>query len=147
MSRYQVVTAAPDHIGVLALKLRQADRNEVWLAGAMTAQDALSMSMINADYARVWLVDGEPAAMGGVTYSHDDCALIWLMGTDLIRHHRREFLRASKRAVDEARRKYRVLYNWVSADNRAAIGWLKWLDFTVNAPAPFGLFHRPCCLF
>lgn len=143
-AHYDIVPATAEHIDAIAETIRQADCDECWAGGAMTARDALKLSLAGADLALTWSVDGVPAAIGGIT-GRRESATIWLLTTDLVDVHRRQFLADSRMAFDAAKRDYDLLFNFVDVRNRRAIRWLKWLGFTIEAPQPYGpfgnLFH------
>ncbi len=145
-ARYDIVPAAAEHIEPIAAAIRQADCNECWAAGAMTARDALRMSLDGAALARTWLVDGQPAAMGGISGERES-ASIWLLTTDLVEQHRRRFLADSRRSLDAVKDDYELLFNFVDVRNRRTIRWLKWLGFTIEEPRPYGPLGMPFHFF
>jgi hypothetical protein len=145
-ARYEVIAARREHVEAIARAVRQADCNECWAAGAVTVRTALDLSLDGAALARTWLVDGAPAALGGIT-GGTEAATIWLITTDLVDRNRRAFLQHSLAEFAAVKDRYELLYNFVDARNRRAIAWLKWLGFTVDPPKPYGPFGKPFYFF
>jgi len=141
--RYAVIDAAPEHIPAIAAGCRQADIDEVWNAAALTVTDALRISLKTAALARTWLIDGVPAAIGGVSKVGVGQGVIWLITTDLLDHHQRAFLAESRRELEQVREGYDLLYNFVDARNTRAIRWLQWLNFEMGPEIPYGVFRKP----
>lgn len=112
-----------------------ADREELWAVAAVTPDDAMRIGLRDSDYARTGLFDGVPVAMGGINRG-----IAWLVTTDLIENNVRLFLRESRREIEQAMTGYERLSNYVDARNRKAIRWLRWLGFTIDDPAPYGVF-------
>lgn len=72
---------------------------------------------------------GEPLAMFGITHIEDmEGFMIWCVGTNYLIKYRREFIIMSRCIIETWRKKYRLLYNCVSAENKQAITWLKHLN-------------------
>lgn len=141
MTLYEVVDALPSHIDPIASRIRQADLEECWAGGALTIRDALAMSLSTASLARTWLVDGVPGAMGGIGSWVPGIGRIWLLTTDLVEGHQKEFLRASFKEFRAARADYEYLSNFVMASNDRAIQWLRHLGFVFGDAQ----FHGPMC--
>jgi len=70
----------------------------------------------------------------------------WMIGTQEIDSHAKAFLRRNKAYVERMSELYNYLVNFVDARNTRAIGWLKWLGFTILEAQPHGPdglpFHR-----
>ena len=88
--------------------------------------------------------DGLPLAMYGSTSG----GCVWLLGSDELLKHRREFLRRSKEIINDLHVRYGKLWNAVWAGNTEHIRWLEWCGFTVHRPPfyfnkqPFLSFHK-----
>lgn len=94
------------------------------------------------------MIDGRPEVMFGI----GDLNVLagvgapWLLGTDAVERNYVAFLRQSVEFRDQLLRRYPVMRNFVSDDNRASKRWLKWLGFTLSDPVdmrghPFRLFE------
>jgi hypothetical protein len=143
MSTYEVIDAKPEHVDAIARNVRQADIDEVWSAGAITITDGLKLSLENAAVARTWLIDGVPAALGGITKISDGYGIIWLITTDLVERHQRRFLVEARHELARVKDYYRVLFNWVDVRNARAIKWLQRMGFSMSEPRPHGVFRKP----
>ena len=69
-----------------------------------------------------------------------------MLASPVLERHARRFLRLSREYLEEAKKGYDFLENYVDQRNEAAVKWLAWLGFTIHDPEPFGpdkyLFHR-----
>lgn len=141
-----IIDAVPAHADQLVL--RAADRIEVAATTDIPAHEALRDSIIHSPrYCKAGFADGELACVFGVgsgLLSTTGCP--WLLGSDRIARHPAAFIRRCKPYLDDMTQGFRYLENWVHADNRVAIRWLRWLGFTLEPPAPWGikgaLFHH-----
>lgn len=70
----------------------------------------------------------------------------WVLGSDLVRHHRRAFMVESRRLVARWLAWFGSLRNVVDARYAASIRWLRWLGFEVGPvfSLAHGRFHRIC---
>lgn len=146
ITHYEIIPADPSHIEAIANNVRQADCDECWSAGLVTVRTALEISLEHATLARTWLVDGVPAAMGGITGMRDG-ATIWLITTELVETHRRAFVVHALAAFQKERAGFDLLYNFVDARNRRAIQWLRWMGFTLDDAKPYGPMGQPFHFF
>lgn len=138
MTDYAIVLATWAHVRDLAATMRAADKAECAALG-YGPYDALRTSVGSTAEPFAGLADGKVVCLFGVSNGLHP----WLLASDDLLRHRREFLRASRAWVEGVRREYPVLYNWVGADNVLAIRWLRWLGFTVTDQVSRGLrtFH------
>jgi hypothetical protein len=77
---------------------------------------------------------GTPIAVYGLTphVSAEGVAIPWMMGTDGVIEHARDFAAISLAVVDEMRQCAAVLINAVHARHTRAVRWLEWLGFHVK---------------
>ena len=139
MKIWEIVDATPDHIPALAANMRSADRREVWASHRHTPEQALRMSLSSATVAWACLVEGVPAFMWGVSRRGcilSDVGVPWLLGTDAIHKVSREFLKQSRDYVDRMQDGFTRLENFVHAENRLSIRWLKWCGFVLDEEIP-----------
>lgn len=117
----------------LLKNLRKVDRREI---SAFTGDIAREIhESIDWSYELQYATakDGQLIAVWGVQPKRerdkDECgsALIWCLGTDLVRTYAFSFAKESKRILQEWGRRYGVLFNMVGTFNKDAIHWLKWL--------------------
>ncbi len=136
MAVVEIVPARPCHLRRLAEVMRQADKDEVAAATGKTPLAALSASFRRSTLCMVALIDGKPEVIFGA----GDLSILtgtgapWLLGSDAIFDHRREFLRQSVNWRAQLLQRYSVLRNVVDCRNAAAVRWLRWLGFRFSEP-------------
>ncbi len=152
MAKVQTVPACLEHAAALAPRLRAEDVAEVLASHGHGPLEALTAALAASELAGALLVDGEVAALYGVAPVRETilgppvAGSIWLLGSDALGRHRREFLRRSRLVVAEALERYPLLFNFVDARYTAALRWAAWLGFEVLPAQPHGVaglpFHR-----
>ncbi|WP_455153243.1 phage protein Gp13 family protein [Bradyrhizobium cenepequi] len=86
------------------------------------------------------IIDGRPEVMFGV----GDLNILagigapWLLGTDAVEQHYRQFLRHSVSWRDQLLERYPILRNFVDDRNTVSIRWLRWLGFKLHDPVVIG---------
>lgn len=143
---YAVIDAKPEHIAPIAARCRQADVDELWAVGGVTPAIALEIGLVNSVYARTFLIDKDPAAMGGVVQDGKS-GVVWMVATDLVEKHKRAFLVRSVVELEKVQRRFGHLYNWVDVRNRKAVRFLKWIGFEMNDAAAHGVMRRQFYFF
>lgn len=144
----QIVPARAAHIRSIAKRMRKADCDEIAAASGKTPAEALIYSLRKSSFAWTAMINGRPEVMFGI----GDLNVLagvgapWLLGTDAVERNYVAFLRQSVEFRDQLLRRYPVMRNFVSDDNRASKRWLKWLGFTLSDPVdmrghPFRLFE------
>jgi GNAT superfamily N-acetyltransferase len=132
-----IVKASMEH--ARAIELRDGDAREIAALG-FTREEGIGRSLDSALWADAYLVDGEVAAIAGVSIGSllGGEAIPWLVTGRPVERCRREFLRQTRAGVARMLRQFPVLCNHVHAEYTEAIRWLRWLGFTIEAPAPRG---------
>ncbi|WP_112953551.1 hypothetical protein [uncultured Agrobacterium sp.] len=145
----RVIEANRDHVDVIAPRMREADREEVFAAVGRGPASALLHSLERSDFAHTVLFDDVPELMFGcgTTNILTRTGAPWLLGTDALERHARDFLRGSLHWVAEMRQRYTLLQNVVDDRNVVSKRWLQWLGFTLSDPQPFGYEQRPFRIF
>lgn len=144
----QIVPTTKEHILELAETMRQADIDEIWASSHKTPLSALTDSVALSPEPFTGLMDGKVVCIFGVYQLSilDDAGVPWLLGSDLVKKASYTFLRVNKVYVEEIKKRYNVLENYVDCRNKEAITWLKWLGFKLEDPVPYGAdqlpFHR-----
>lgn len=136
---YETVPASVAHIPDLVRDARQADIEECWAAGAIPFSTALEFSIAVSEWSKTWLVNGVPAAMGGICVG----GLVWILGTNLVDRHARAFLAQTNKEFLDVKAMHPILFNFVDVRNRRAVRWIKWLGFEMQGPIPYGPFKKP----
>lgn len=136
-----IVPAGMDHIATIAARMRQADVVEVWASSSSTPHDALMFSLKHSAQAWTAVIDGQPEVMFGVADLNilTGTGAPWLLGTEAVVTHHRQFLRRSVWWREKLLGRYEVLKNFVHDDNVVSKRWLKWLGFTLHDAAPTGV--------
>lgn len=128
--------------------MRQADVDEVWASHHHSPIEALMKSWKISDRSVIVTVNDEPCVMIGLVI-HDilsGTGSPWLLGTETALKYKRHFLTQVPDAIDEMLTICPKLFNYVHAENKVSIKWLKWIGFTLDEPLPYGcdnaLFHK-----
>lgn len=144
MNVYAVDTI-PEHLEIVAGKMRADDVREIWAAGKRTPLSSLKMSFYLSKYRKTIMLDGEPVGLFGVVPQSalGGTGVPWMLGTDAITKISRKFLRGCKVYVPEMISQFERLENYVDARNTVSIQWLKWLGFVIMEPEPYGHLNLP----
>lgn len=135
-------------IGPIAENMREADVREVWLSSHMSPYEALRRSLEVSELAFTIVHEDQPIGMFGVRCQSllGKVGIPWLLGTDKIREVRRQFIYEGPRWIEVLQGDYRVLMNYVHADNAMSLKWLKGLGFTIMPREQIGpekaWFHK-----
>ena len=144
-ARIEIRDVEDGDISVLVRNMREHDKQEVNAATKMGLRNAVSTSVKMATYAKTGLVNDELVCMWGVCpislISSSGCP--WMLGTDLIKKKQKIFLRRSKPWLEDIKKDYRHLENYVDARNTLSIKWLKWLGFNMEEALPYGVNGEP----
>lgn len=145
MTAYAIIPATPAHIPYLAENMREVDRAEIWASGHETPTHSLEAGLEHSLLCWVALADGVPFCMFGVAPLTllGGTGIVWMLGTDGMTMHKRAFLRGSRPVVSAMKKPFHKLENWVDARNSLTIRWLRWLDFTFEDAAPYGVEGLP----
>ena len=129
--------------------MRPADALEVRLSSGATPREAVFRSVDSSPVVKVVaLLDEDPVAVFGVgaTSLLSERGSPWLLGTSRLALCRRELAARSRAIVCEMAGRYRLLENYVHADNVTSVRWLASCGFRLEPAAPYGvagaLFHR-----
>jgi hypothetical protein len=133
----------------VAANLRMADRREIEAFALLTPERAMEVTAAGAVAAFTGRYRGQVACVFGVNRKHatSPVGVPWLLGTPLVEKAGPAFLWRSRRYVDAMVERFPNMENWVHADNRAAIDWLRWLGFAMEEPKPFGVLGEPFIRF
>lgn len=146
VSKYSIRGLADGDVWHVASNMRARDVEEVWAASHFTPTEALRMSIaVSRDTVFVGVADGIPVCIYGVEPPSllGLVARPWMLGTDGIDFHSREFLRRSRSLTRGLSERFPVMENYVDARNEASIRWLRWVGFSVYHPEPWGRDLRP----
>ena len=124
--------------------MREMDILETYYQTDMTPEDALSVTFLGSQInMTIASDDDEPIGLCGVF--KDGC--IWCIATDELfdnKKYRIQLIRQGREWVDKLLESYKILYNYVYAENTSAIKWLKALGFTfVKLHESYGYQKKP----
>ena len=124
--------------------MRVMDKIEAHYQTGMNPEDALSFTYMGSEINMAIANDNdEPIGLCGVQSD----GYIWCVATDDLyanKKYRIQLIRQGREWVDNLLGSYKILYNYVYAENTSAIKWLKSLGFTfVNYHKEFGLQQKP----
>ena len=131
----------------LAENARQADKDEVLAFSGRTLLETLNDTPGLYINSNVWEVGGEVICLFGVTPSDDGNNILWFLATDEFDKYKRPVSVSCKRIFDEVVKGYDYLFNYVHADHKKAIRWIKWLACEVSDPEPIGINGEMFCKF
>tara|TARA_R110000744_G_scaffold338426_2_gene443662 strand:- start:1240 stop:1701 length:462 start_codon:yes stop_codon:yes gene_type:complete len=145
MVEYSLVPATNDHAVRVAGNMRKSDAAEVWASHHHSPHSAVLASLKGSRNPLIGLADEEPVCIFGHAPASplSSSTSPWLLGTDSLPLHSREFLKLSKLYVDELGKHFRLMANYVDERNATSVRWLKWLGFKVYPAAPFGVEQMP----
>jgi hypothetical protein len=116
----------------LAKVMRESDKKEVMASHGHTPYEALINSFEVSDFCISIVYRGKVLAMCGITSLDKTVGSPWLLGSEgLVAIPRVKFslLRESLRWITRYQKKYPMLLNYVHAENRDSLMWLKYLGF------------------
>ena len=124
--------------------MRDMDRLEAVYQTGNEPEDALRLSYLSGQQVLAIAGDNDqPMGLCGVI--SDGC--IWMICTDELftnKKYKIQLIRKGREWVDNLLKSYKVLYNFVYAENHSAIKWLKALGFTfVNYYEKYGDQEKP----
>lgn len=134
--KIRVETASAKHVPLLLAGLSPVIAGELKnLYPAMTLEECILKAFEVAAEADAFYVDDDLVAIAGVTVPSilGGSAFPWLLPhVEHVNKWRYQFLSASKLWINEVLRKYPVLENFGTVDNKKAIQWLKWVGFKMG---------------
>lgn len=124
--------------------MRQIDRLESNYQTDMTPEDALSFTFLESEL-KMTIASDDDKSIGLCGVFKDGC--IWCISTDEMfsnKKYRIQLIRQGRVWVDNLLESYKILYNYVYAENTSAIKWLKALGFTfVKLHENYGQQKKP----
>jgi hypothetical protein len=131
----------------LHANLRPADRAECDAYGHDDLAASLESNIRRSVLCWTGLVDGELAAVIGVTPINllAGVGSPWMLGTPVLDRHQRVLIRRTPDYIASMLQVFPHLVNFVHARNLTSVRWLARLGFAVYPPVPYGprgeLFH------
>lgn len=128
--------------------LQEVDINEIWAVNHSWPEDALIRSFNNSVFCMTYVYKGVPVVMFGVGAGTliSSLGVVWMLSTDDIRKISVSFLKTCRKFVDMMLEIYPTLVNYVHADNKISLNWLRRLGARIEDASAWGadneLFHR-----
>lgn len=127
---------------LLAPTVRERDIKEMWHSHGIEPLEGLSASFKNS--AECYSIIHNEKVIGMFGYSIvGGSAAPWLIGSDELPSIAREFLKGSKKWIQDVLTKEQVLFNYVHTENKESIRWLKWLGFSFVRKLEYGVHPAP----
>lgn len=148
MADVLIRSTEPEDVELLAANLRQADLAECYAYGHTDQLPGLRQSAACSVLCWSGFVDGELAAIIGVTPVSvmGGIGSPWMMGTPVLDRHSRILVRRTPDYIGRMLTAFPHLVNHVHAKNVTSVRWLRRLGFTLHEAEPYGargeLFHR-----
>tara|TARA_R100000700_G_scaffold627_3_gene1677 strand:- start:512 stop:964 length:453 start_codon:yes stop_codon:yes gene_type:complete len=124
--------------------IREIDRLEAYYQTGQKPQDALRLTYLHGK-TNMAIADDDDKPIGLCGVVSDGC--IWMVATDDLftnKKYKIQLIRKGREWVDSLLKSYKVLYNFVYAENTSAIKWLKSLGFKfIKYHANYGEEKKP----
>ena len=135
----EIVRASPAHVGVIANRMRQIDRDECAAFGH-SPKTALRNGLRASTEAWTAKVDGVPACMFGLVPVSilEGEATPWFLGSDETYRHPRDMIVTGEALVSYWLESWRHLSNYVAVENVKAIRLLERWGFSIGEEREFG---------
>lgn len=139
---YSVTPGDRFDLKFLSNNLRPEDTAELFAASGKSNIRCLVEGVRHSDIIRIGYADGVPFVIWGTVPGPHDSAAVWMVGTDGIITHSREFLRRSKSLLKELHDAHALLFNFADCRNTIHHRWLRWLSFKFIRKVHYGHENR-----
>ena len=128
----------------VANNLREIDKREAFYQTGQEPLQAVQFTYICSNVNMAIADDNDhPIGLCGVV----EGGVIWMVATDRLFENKKykiQLIRKGRKWVDNLLKKYKILYNFVYAENHSAIKWLKALGFTfIKYHEHYGIERKP----
>jgi len=128
----------------VANNLREIDKREAFYQTGQEPLQAVQFTYICSNVNMAIADDNDhPIGLCGVV----EGGVIWMVATDKLFENKKykiQLIRKGRKWVDNLLKKYKILYNFVYAENHSAIKWLKALGFTfIKYHEHYGIERKP----
>lgn len=135
MTSFQVVEAKPFHVGMMVRRMRLQHRS-ILIGLGVNAHRELKSTLDASSYRRSWFIDGQIAALGGITGSLCSSAgYIWLVLSEDALKHRIEIVREARRQIVEMFKTFTEIRATLLVQDRPSHRFAEFLGF--STPEPF----------
>ena len=126
-AKYSITMYCPGDGEYIAEHMRDNDVFECRAAGFETPLEAINESVRASAQAWTFCYGNIPLCVFGDVSDKCGGAVIWELGVDEIRQHKKAFMQKSRHVIDIFLKRYEYLTNVVCMDNKESVRWLKWL--------------------
>ena len=139
--------AVPSDALAIAPHLRDADRFELEAKGRDVEQALLESVRVSRTTYTVCL-HGRPFCLFGLApFESVSTASVWLLSTPELLNHVKTFMRIAPQVLEEWRKEFPILFNFVHEKNEVHLRWLERMGFEIHEPAPvFGGPEKFCAV-
>lgn len=127
----------------MAALLSDECKLEILRMGEGPVEQVLARTIDNSVEARTAFWGNEFLCVFGIVQMLDGTACPWMVRTGNLARHKKILLRQSRLQVQQWRRQYPFLTNYVDARYGGAIRWLRWLGFDLGPEEMIGLNNAP----
>lgn len=137
----ELVPTTQEHIDFVAENMRAEDRAEVMASNGLHPLPALQKSTEMSAWKVTLKIDDEILGIIGLVATNDEMLGIpWMLGTHNVKKRAKSFMRVMPTVLGVMKQFNPVLINYVHAENKPAIRFLKQLDFKLeDEPEPTGI--------
>ena len=133
----------------LSERVREVDKQEIWSSGRYTPISALLKGFENSrDHCYTLLLSEKVVGIFGVSKVQEGTGIVWLMGSDDMTKHKKDFYKVSKKYLKLFLHEFKTVFNYVDERNSTTARWLQKLGFNLLKREPeFGQDKIPFNLF
>lgn len=148
MTSVKYVKPNEELVQYIADNMRHADAVECYEMSGLSPREALDKGIESSSYVSVVIVNKVPCAIVGLTIisAVTGLGVPWLLATHDAVKNKRVFINNCKQGVDDMLKICPNLFNYVHAENKLSVKWLRWMGFTIEESQPMGhngaMFHK-----
>lgn len=124
---YSITMYCPADGEYVAEHMREMDVFECKAAGFATPLEAIQKGFERSKNMKTGCYKSVPLCVWGEVPDTCGGAVIWQLGTDAVKLHKRAFMVESKKVIEQMLTRYKYLTNVVCMENKESVRWLKWL--------------------
>ena len=138
---YRFIPAVAEHASLIVSNLNQDIEGEMKAISPKPVDEFIADAIHRSD--DVWSAFDEEGiiCIFGIRRPHllSDRGVPWLITSNLIHKHKRDFLKGAKITLAHWLTQYDVLENWIPMGFPRLLRWLEWAGFTVFDAEPYGV--------
>lgn len=142
----EVIDTTIQHIKMLSILMRKADKEELWATDMLMPEEALYESFEKSSIAKTMFIDDKIIGIFGVVPLQEGFGIAWFLSSTNLYKYGKTFAKVCKEnraSLWGIKKGYKVLVNMVDARYKTSLNWLKWLGFNIHEAEPFGPFGLP----